>query len=55
MLARSGSANIPLRAGLAPPPGLPVPPGLRSMEVDFEAAARGFEEERSFLVGLFLR
>jgi iron(III) transport system substrate-binding protein len=54
-LARSGSAQIPLRPDAAPPPGLGVPKDLREMEVDFAAAARGLEEEEPFLKDLFVR
>jgi iron(III) transport system substrate-binding protein len=54
-LARSGGAQIPLRPGVAPPPGLGVPKDLRKMEVDFAAAARGLEEEEPFLKELFVR
>ncbi len=54
-LARSGSAQIPLRPGLPPPPGLSLPADLRTMEVDFPSAARGLEEAEPFLRELYLR
>lgn len=55
MLARSGSAQIPLRPGLPPPPGLAIPAKLRAMEVDYAAAARALEEAGPFLESLFVR
>jgi iron(III) transport system substrate-binding protein len=55
MLARSGSAQIPLRPGLPPPPGLAMPAKLRPMEVDYAAAARALEEAQPFLESLFVR
>jgi iron(III) transport system substrate-binding protein len=55
MLAHSGSAQIPLRTGTAPPPELKLPGKLRSMQVDYNAAARALEEAEPFLRELFLQ
>ena len=54
-LSRSGSAQIPLRSGVPLPEGLRLPTGLKTMEVDFAAAARGLEEAEPFLRDLFVR
>jgi iron(III) transport system substrate-binding protein len=54
-LARSGSVQIPLRQGLAPPPGLPIPTPFRILEVDASSAARGLAEAEPFLEEMYLR
>jgi len=54
-LSLSGSAQIPVRPGLDPPPDLGLPDNFRKMEVDYAAAARGLEEAEPFLRELFLQ
>jgi iron(III) transport system substrate-binding protein len=54
-LAECGSAQIPVRAGVPGPSGLGAPAGLRTMEVDYEEAARGLETAMPFLRDLFQR
>ncbi len=54
-LSKSGSAQIPLRPGLAPPAALGLPANLRAMDVELVAAARGLEEAEPFLRDLFVR
>jgi iron(III) transport system substrate-binding protein len=55
MLARSGSAQMPVR------PGVPVPPGVRSLDsikampVDWDKVADNVEEASRFVSALFVR
>ena len=52
-LARSRSAQIPVRAGIAPPEILP--PDVRFAEVDYTALGRALVERQRILMELFLR
>jgi iron(III) transport system substrate-binding protein len=48
-LAAGPSAQIPLNPKLKAPTRLPVPPGLRTMRVDFDAAAEKWDAAAKFL------
>ena len=54
-LAQGGSAQIPVRDGLARPPLLEVPDDLRLMNVPYKAVADGVEASRSLVRSLFIR
>jgi len=54
-LARGDSAQIPVRKGIAPPPGLGMPENLVRMEVDWEKAREGLDASVEFLRTLFVR
>jgi len=54
-LAESRSAQMPLHAGVAVPPGLPEVASLRTMAVDFGALADNLDATNSFLTALFLQ
>jgi iron(III) transport system substrate-binding protein len=52
-LAAGPSVQIPLNPKVKAPPRLPVPPGLRTMQVDFDAAAEKWDAAAEFLRDTF--
>jgi iron(III) transport system substrate-binding protein len=53
-LARSDSAQIPLRSGVPPPPNIPPMEELRVMEVDWQAVGRAIARRHEELKEMFL-
>jgi iron(III) transport system substrate-binding protein len=53
-LARSDSAQIPLRSGVPPPPNIPPMETLRVMEVDWQAVGRAIARRHEELKEMFL-
>ena len=53
-MARSDSAQIPLRAGVPPPPSIPPMEALRVMEVDWQAVGRAIARRHEELKEMFL-
>ena len=48
-LAEGPSAQIPLNPKVKAPARLPTPPGFKTMQVDFDAAAEKWEAVAEFL------
>jgi iron(III) transport system substrate-binding protein len=55
MLARSGSAQMPVRPGIPVPEGNPSLAGIKAMKTDWNAVETGLADVSRFLEELFVR
>ena len=55
LLAKSGSAQMPLRPGIPVPEGNPSLDGIKAMSVDWDAVEARLGASATFLEGLFIR